>query len=117
MLAGRGPGLVWVTPHCAQQCGVRPNRQRQHGGEDSCSKHGTLNARRGKTRASPRPSHPAKSLTFVAHSCFEFEDLCGISPTVAENPPLELTHRILSGRQYWAWRVASQVLNRSEGLG
>jgi hypothetical protein len=40
MLACHGFGLVWVTPRCTQEGRVRS--QRQHDGEASCSKHGTL---------------------------------------------------------------------------
>ena len=42
MLARGGFGLLRVTPHRAKQGGVRPERQSQYDGEDSCAKHETL---------------------------------------------------------------------------
>ena len=52
MLARGVLGVSWVTPDCAEHSGVRPKRQRQHDGENSCPNHESLSKIEGKSRAS-----------------------------------------------------------------
>lgn len=62
MLASGVLALLWVTPIGAEHRGVRPKRQRQHDGENSCPKHDTLGRMEGKRRASLVESTDAYSL-------------------------------------------------------
>jgi hypothetical protein len=55
MLAHGGVGLFRVTPHRAEQGGVRPGSQRQHDGEDNCAKHVTLAEEEARSAPAPGP--------------------------------------------------------------
>ena len=66
MLASGVLALLWVTPNGAEHRGVRPKRQRQHDGENSCPKHDTLGRMEGKRRASLVETTDAYSLGFPA---------------------------------------------------
>ena len=62
MLASGVFALLWVTPNGAEHRGVRPKRQHQNDGENSCSKHDTLGRMEGKRRASLVETTDAYSL-------------------------------------------------------
>jgi len=93
-------GVSRVTPHRAEHSGVRPKRQRQHDGENSCSKHDGLDRMVGKTRASALedagpdfqrfPEVPARK----GRASAEFSPLLPETSAVHPVPSIERTREI-----------------------
>jgi hypothetical protein len=87
MLARGGVGLVRVTPHRTEQGGVRPDGQRQHDGEDSCAKHGTLTKEEARFAPVLIPNTKRETTTFLTIMGVEHSHACGISLMRCRNSP------------------------------